>query len=103
MPALTYNVGGIDYDVYFEKPEEDGLLGEIRYDLQRIVVDNELPPQRKAQVLTHELAHAIFAEAGFDDQDEELVNRIGIVLHRFLCDNRPDQLAAIADVERYGG
>jgi len=42
---------------------------------------------KKEQTLLHEMLHACFNEAGFDEQDEDVVNRLGIVLYQVLKDN----------------
>ncbi|ANE40221.1 hypothetical protein KC291_15020 [Listeria monocytogenes] len=82
-------------------------IGAINYRIQeKEVVDNELTnwglcvlhdnhievlaslsEERKEQTLIHEILHAIFCEAGFGEQDEDLINRVGIVLYQVLKDN----------------
>lgn len=49
-----------------------------------------MSPTKKEQVLIHELLHACIAEAGFDEQDEDVVNRVSIVLYQVLKDNAFD-------------
>lgn len=43
--------------------------------------------KKRHQTFIHELTHAIFHEAGIDDQDEEQINRVAIVLHEVFLDN----------------
>ncbi|EAE1771180.1 hypothetical protein [Listeria monocytogenes] len=82
-------------------------IGAVNYDVQeKTLVDNDadswgvcvfydnhieilegLSEERKEQILVHEIVHAIFYESGFEEQDEDLVNRVGITLHQFLKDN----------------
>lgn len=86
-------VGGINYQVV-EKPfiEVDGdknMLGSCSCENSTIEILESMNEERKEQVLAHELTHAIFLEAGYDfaDQDEDMVNRVGNVLHQVLKDN----------------
>ncbi|WP_404358486.1 ImmA/IrrE family metallo-endopeptidase [Cytobacillus firmus] len=82
-------VGGIEYEIIqIEKMEEQfNHLGQILYTKGIIKVDKELAPDRKEQVFIHELLHACFYEAGFEEQDEDMVNRLGIVLYHVIKDN----------------
>ncbi|WOD61769.1 ImmA/IrrE family metallo-endopeptidase [Niallia taxi] len=86
------NVAGIDYSVHFvDFIEIDGnrnYQGSCSYQESEISVLNNLSKNRKEQVFVHELVHAIFNEAGFDAQDEDMVNRLGIVLYQVLKDNK---------------
>ncbi len=38
-------------------------------------------------MLIHELTHAMLQEAGYKEQDEDLVTRFSIILHQVLIDN----------------
>lgn len=84
-----YKVGGVYYDVVEVDglSEKEGLFGRVLYGSNLIEIDSRIAPGRKRQVIVHELQHALFYEAGFDDQDEDEVNRLAIVLHQFLVDN----------------
>jgi len=87
----SIRVAGIDYDV-IEKDfvEIDGnrnYQGSCCYTKAKIELLNSLSKDRKEQVLIHELVHAIFNEAGFDNQEEDVVNRLSIVLYQVLKDN----------------
>lgn len=85
-------VSGINYTV-IEKPfvEINGsrnYQGGCFYTDCKIELSSDLPKTRKEQVFCHELVHAIFNEAGFDDQNEDMINRLGIVLYQVLKDNK---------------
>lgn len=86
---MEIKVGGIHYSIEAKKNviKDTESLGFCDYEGARIVVDASLAPDRMQQVIVHELVHAMLYEAGFDEQDEDMVNRIGIVLHQVLCDN----------------
>ena len=86
---MEIKVGGIHYSIEAKENviKDTGSLGFCDYEGARIVVDASLAPERMQQVIIHELTHAIMFEAGFDEQDEDMVNRFGIVLHQVLCDN----------------
>lgn len=85
-------VGGINYaielkDLSTRRDEENGKeFGWCVFDEDKIEINERLTQSRIEQVLIHELVHAIFYEAGLE-QDEDTVNRIGIVLHQVLKDN----------------
>lgn len=88
----TIKVGGINYavemkDLSTRRDEENGKeLGWCVFDEDKIEINEKLTQSRIEQVLIHELVHAIFYEAGLE-QEEDTVNRIGIVLHQVLKDN----------------
>jgi len=42
---------------------------------------------KKEQVFVHELVHAMWNEAGYNEQDDEMVNRLSIVLYQVLKHN----------------
>lgn len=85
-------VGGMDYRIiiqeYFKSSDDDrNLWGLCDYEQQLIYIRESLSNQKKKQVLVHELTHAILHEAGYKEQDEELVERFSLVLHQVLKDN----------------
>ena len=87
-------VAGIQYKVAIktndQMPAEDEghtLLGECGYFDNYIHVNEIACDERKEQVFIHELTHAIFFEAGFEEQDEDMINRVGKVLYQVLKDN----------------
>ena len=83
-------VAGIAYDVIeTEHMERDfNNLGQILYNRGIIKVDSDLAQDRKEQVFVHELLHACFYEAGIEEQDEDVINRVSIVLYQLLKDNK---------------
>ncbi|MCK1248878.1 phage protein [Streptococcus pseudoporcinus] len=85
-------VAGMIYIVkvqeHFKAYDDDrNLWGYCDYEQQIIYIRESLSKQKKRQVLIHELTHAILNEAGYKEQDEELVNRFSIVLHQVLMEN----------------
>lgn len=83
-------VAGIEYEVIeVENMERDfSSLGQILYTKGIIKLDKHIALDRKERVFVHELLHACFFEAGIEEQDEDVINRVGIVLHQVLKDNR---------------
>lgn len=82
-------IAGIDYEVKHVNglAQDHGLAGHILYTSASIRLDADLPEDRKEQVFVHEVLHGIFEEAGYDEQDEDMVNRLGKVLYQVLKDN----------------
>lgn len=89
MLPTQLKVGGVTYTV--EEQENlintDDAWGRVDYFDSHIRVDTSLSAERKEQTLIHELTHAIFLEAGYKEQDEDMINRVSIVLHQVLKDN----------------
>ena len=81
-------VGGIVYPIEIK----DDLAGhtenwgETNLKKTTIALDSNMSKQRTEQTLVHEIVHCIFEEAGLE-QEEDKVNRLGIVLHQVLTDN----------------
>lgn len=92
MIPQKINVAGIDYQV----KEVDTVIigdstsyaGSCDYVKSEIQLLTSLSQTKKEQTLVHELLHACFNEAGFNEHDEDLVNRVSIVLYQVLKDNR---------------
>ena len=85
-------VGGIAYDVEFKELDStDGVqLGWCDYAKSKIEINNHnVSEQKQKQTVIHELTHAIMHEAGLDlgDDEEDVVNKVGLVLHQVLKDN----------------
>lgn len=68
-------------------PEEMVKWGEASYHESAIRLWSGLSEEKKKQTLIHEMLHAVFHEAGYDEDNEEEVNRLSIVLHQVLKDN----------------
>ncbi|WP_027725441.1 hypothetical protein [Tuberibacillus calidus] len=82
-------VAGIEYDIKEVNGLTDkfNLLGQINYNIGIIELDDGISECRKEQTLVHEILHACFKEAGYDEHDEDMINRVGIVLYQVLKDN----------------
>ena len=87
----SIKVAGITYDVEFKELEiDEGMqLGWCKFAESKIEINNhKVSEQKQKQTLIHEMTHAIFNEAGIELEDEEnIVNKVGIVLHQVLKDN----------------
>lgn len=81
-------IGGIVYSVEIKEDlvGHTGNWGETNLKKTTIALDSNMSKQRTDQTLVHEIVHGIFEEAGFE-QDEDKVNRLGIVLYQVLKDN----------------
>ncbi|MGO2265840.1 MAG: hypothetical protein ACTH54_03275 [Vagococcus salmoninarum] len=88
---LTVKVGGISYDVkekaFIELDSNRNFQGACLFSETEIQILEDISEERKVNVFIHELTHAIFYEAGFEEHDEDMVNRIGNVLQQVLQDN----------------
>ena len=86
-------VGGICYNIEFKELEStDGgvQLGWCDYAKSKIEINNHnVSEQKQKQTVIHEMTHAIMHEAGvgFGDDEERVVNHIGLILHQVLQDN----------------
>lgn len=91
MICKQIKVGPVTYSVKEESfIEIDGnrnYQGACRYTDTRIEILEEISGERKNDVLIHELTHAIFYEAGFEEQDEDMINRVAKVLHQVIKEN----------------
>jgi Zn-dependent peptidase ImmA (M78 family) len=89
MIPKKVKVAGIEYDVREVNGLTDkfNLLGQINYNIGVIELDDSINESRKEQTLVHEILHACFKEAGYDEHDEEMINRVSIVLYQVLKDN----------------
>ncbi|WP_257008447.1 hypothetical protein [Shouchella clausii] len=88
-------VAGVVYDVikrpFIEIDSNRNYQGACTYQDTEISILDDLSDERKEDVFFHELTHAIFYEAGYEEADEEMVNRIGKVLHQVFKDNDLNQ------------
>lgn len=82
-------IGGLEYDVKQVEGliQHHNLAGQIVYSSGVIKIDAGLPEDRKEQILIHEVLHGVFEEAGYNDEEEDMVNRLGKVLYQVLKDN----------------
>lgn len=85
------NVAGVTYSV----EEKDIVIvgsgidyaGSCNYKDAKISILQDMSDERKEETFVHELFHAVLFEAGFDEHDEELVDRASRVLYQVLKDN----------------
>lgn len=89
LPEII-NIAGIDYNIKLvdEIDDDPSMMGSCVYQKAAIKIRNGMSDDKKNQTLVHEMLHACFNEAGFDNQDEDVVNRLGIVLYQVLKDNK---------------
>lgn len=89
MKETYYKIGGVKYKVQSVKglAKEHGVLGQIFYDDLLIKIDADLPRERMEETFVHEVLHGIFHEAGYEEQDEDMINRVGKVLYQVFTDN----------------
>lgn len=96
----TVRVGHRDIVIMLAGFEELGMdtYGDYRPSLQCIRVSKLLPPQTQAEVLLHEILHAVFpSEANWlhhRDMEEAVVSGISPPLTQVMADN-PDVFAWI--------
>jgi hypothetical protein len=90
MIPSEVKIGGIRYEIQEEENMEAHYdhMGLILYTRGVIKLDSDLSQERKEQILIHEVLHGIFFEAGYQEQDEDMINRVSIVLHQVLKDNK---------------
>ncbi|WP_423189432.1 hypothetical protein ACO1PF_00530 [Alkalibacterium sp. f15] len=82
-------IGGTTYKVEMvdDLAGSDDCFGYIQYKKSLIQLDNNLEEQMHNKTFIHELTHALFIEAGYNDHEEDMANRIGLVLYQALKDN----------------
>lgn len=88
---LVVKVGPVNYDVveksFIEIDGNRNYQGACFYADTTIEILEDISKERKSDVFIHELTHAIFYEAGFEEQDEDMINRVAKVLHQVIKDN----------------
>lgn len=89
--AEKVKVAGVTYNVvekpFIEIDSSRDYQGACFYSDLEISVLSDISDERKEQVFVHELTHAIFYEAGYAEQDEEMIDRVSKVLHQVLKEN----------------
>ncbi|MCM3488792.1 hypothetical protein M3689_05660 [Alkalihalophilus marmarensis] len=89
---IQLKVGGVTYDVkklpFVEIGGDRNYSGACDYNSTTIEIADDLSEERARDVLYHELTHAIFYEAGFVEQDEDMINRVAKVIHQVCRDNK---------------
>lgn len=91
MKLVKVKVGQLNYAVE-EKPlviigDSSNYAGSCSYSDTCISILETLSEERKIDVFFHEMTHAMFHEAGFDEQDEDTVNRLAKVVHQVIKEN----------------
>lgn len=89
MEETHWKIGGVNYKVQSVEglAREQGVLGLILYQDLIIKIDASLPKERWEETFIHEVLHGIFFEAGYEEQDEDMINRVGKVLYQVIQDN----------------
>ncbi|ENZ7246183.1 ImmA/IrrE family metallo-endopeptidase [Enterococcus hirae] len=82
-------IGGMNYRIEEKEAPDNNpqCYGVCVYHDAHIEIKTTLSKERKEQTLIHEMLHAIFFEAGFEEHEEEVVNRVSIVLYQVLKEN----------------
>lgn len=84
-------VGQVIYEVLEKKvvivEEDRNFQGSCNYTNTTINILDSLSEERKKDVFFHELTHAIFYEAGYDEQEEDMINRVAKVIHQVIKEN----------------
>ena len=92
MIPKSVNVAGIEFSVNEVETviigSNSDYAGSVSYTNGKIELLKELPKTRKEQVLVHEILHAVFFEAGYEEHEEEMISRLGVVLYQVLKDNK---------------
>ncbi|WP_077621556.1 ImmA/IrrE family metallo-endopeptidase [Sediminibacillus massiliensis] len=89
MTPKAVQIAGVKYQIVESKDLmiDSEVYGQVTYHNNRILIDGSLEVQRKESVFVHEMFHAIMFEAGYDEQDEDMVRRVSNVLYQVLKDN----------------
>lgn len=85
-------IAGLTYDVavkeHFKSADDErNLWGYCDLENQQITVRESLKDTKAEQVFVHEMLHSIFHAAGYMDHKEDMIQRVGQVLHQVLKDN----------------
>lgn len=83
-------VAGVHYEIELLKDDEN--CGTCLFDSLIIRVDPRLKTEKQQQVFIHEMLHAVFWEAGYQEQDEEMIDRVSRVLYQVLKDNNMNEI-----------
>lgn len=89
MLPKTIKIGGLIYKVEHKEDLQgkNGEWGHIAYKEVAIRLDNNMTDQLTDQTFIHEMTHGILVEAGYNDHEEQMADRIGKVLYQVLKDN----------------
>ena len=91
MSGYLIKVGGVYYRIdevdFVEIDGSRDYNGVCWYTPLVIEIVKGLSRQKKKSVLMHELTHAIFFEAGFKQQEEDVIDRVSKILLQVIEDN----------------
>lgn len=81
-------VGGLEYKVEHSPFPEGTLLGQCDSNALVIRVAPEIPKERQAVILLHEILHAVFNHVGLDeDNEEQIVTAVANELYAVFKNN----------------
>jgi hypothetical protein len=109
MLPKKVNVAGVNFSVeavpVVEIHDNKNYNGACWHSKTKIEILDLLSEERKKEVFVHELTHALFFEAEFDDDihTEETVKRLGRVLFQVLRENDFSFLREESDNEKDDG
>ena len=91
MIPKSVKVAGINYSIikkhFVEINSNRNYRGQCDSNKGTIELAEGLSKDIEEQIFVRELVHACLDQAGYDEQDEEMVTRFSIVLHQVLKDN----------------
>lgn len=83
---MKVNICGIPYDVEYCKDafNVDAHFGQIEYKTAKILINEEMTDEMKAETLCHEILHGIFVHIGRSDlnNDEPFVQMLGNAINQ---------------------
>lgn len=85
----TLKVAGVDYDIRVVDEIENNRnnMGVTLHQKSVIQIKRNMSEDKQEQAFIHELLHACFYEAGYKEFTEDMINRVGTILHQVLRDN----------------
>ena len=89
MIPRTIKVAGVDYDVRIvdEIENNPNNMGVTLHHKSVIQIKRNMSKDKQEQTFIHELLHACFYEAGYKEFAEDMINRVGTILHQVIRDN----------------
>ena len=95
----TVVVGPFTYEVVSSKEHTErlnalGLTGQAQHDLLRLTIADDLPSDKQAEILLHEILHACFNVSGCElEHQESFIRAIAAPLFGVIRDN-PELITA---------
>ncbi len=84
VAGIEYEVEEVEMVIVNDNINYAGSCSEANSEIKLL---KSLSKTKKEQTLVHEILHACFYEAGFDEHDEDVINRVSNVLYQVLKDN----------------